>query len=130
MKNAIIKIVKSNKYLYKLAKKINRKLNRIPPKKEYKITDKTYFIYMLNNPDEVDKIKQHYNAIKTNKSELLIVIENKELSKDIHKLFRQNNGILFCDKNYFRNYNKKFICGKFVLMDYNNKPNEFLKYIR
>lgn len=130
MKNTLIRIVKNNKFLYNFAKKINRRLNRIPPKKEYKYSDKTYYTYLLNNLNEIDKIEKHYNKIKNNKSELLIVIENDIISKDIHKLFRQYDNILFCDENYFRKYNKNFKCEKIILMDYNTEPNEFLKYIR
>lgn len=129
MKSAIIGIVKKNKFLYNLAKKVNRKLGNIPPKKEYKTSNKIYFTYILENTNDIDKIKEHYDSIKNEKSILLIVIDDIAISKNIHKLMRQYDDILFSDANYFKNYNKNFPFEKIVLIDYKSKPSSFLKYI-
>lgn len=129
MKNKIIKFVKKNPFLYNLAKKINRRLNRIPPKQEYH-SKCIYYTYMMSNKEELELIKAHYNTIKTDKSKLFIVITDKEHQKDIHRLIRENLDILFADINYFKKYQKKMIMDRMLLLDYHqSKEQEILEYV-
>lgn len=129
MKNKLIKFVKNNPFLYNLAKKINRKLKRIPPKQDYH-SNVILYTYLMNNKEELDLIKNHYNSIKTDKSKLFIIITNIECQQYMHKFIRDNLDILFADLNYFKKYQRKIIMDRMLLLDYHqSKQNEILSYV-
>lgn len=129
MKNKLIKFVKKHPFLYNLAKKVNRKLKKIPPKNEYK-TNVIYYIYTMRKKDEIEKIKEHYNKIKSNNSRLLIVVDNIEYSLYMHELIRENQGISFADLNYFKKYNKNLSGKKYIMLDYNQENIDIIKYMK
>ena len=129
MKDKIIKFIKQNPFLYNLAKKVNRKLNKIPPKQEY-FSNIVYYIYILKEQDDLEKIKKHYKKVEENNSKLLIVIDNKDVATTIHKLIRENQNILFVDLNYFKYYQTKLQISKFIMLDYKEENLELLEYIK
>lgn len=130
MKNKLIKFVKKHPYLYNLAKKVNRILKKIPPKQEYQ-SNTVYYTYMLENEEELELIKKHYQMIKTDKSKLFIVVNNPKYQLNINKWIRKNLDILFADLNYFKKYRKNMLIDKVILLDYKmQNKNELLSYIK
>ena len=128
MKDKIIKFVKKHPFLYNLAKKVNRKLNRVPPKKEY-TSSYIYFTYQMEDLNELKKIRSHYNSIKNNNSKLFIIIKNKDYQIEMNRIIRENLDILFADLNYFEKYQKKLRLGNLLLLDYRNDYKDILKYL-
>ena len=128
MKDKIIKFVKKHPFLYNLAKKVNRKLNRVPPKKEY-TSSYIYFTYQMEDLNELEKIRSHYNSIKNNNSKLFIIIKNKDYQIEMNRIIRENLDILFADLNYFEKYQKKLRLGNLLLLDYRNDYKDILKYL-
>ena len=63
MKNKIIQFVKNHPFLYNLAKKFNRKLNRVPVKVDY-VTRIIYYTYTMKSEEDLEKIRKHYSTIK------------------------------------------------------------------
>lgn len=130
MKNKIIKFVKKRPYLYNLAKKVNRRLNRIAPKQEYQ-SKYIYYTYMLEDEKELEKIKEHYQEVKTDYSKLFIIITNSKYQPVIHQWIRNNQNILFADLNYFEKYKKKMLLDKMILLDYQTQnQKELLSHIQ
>lgn len=129
MKDKLIKLVKKHPYLYNLAKKVNRKLNRIPPKQEYQ-SKIIYYTYILEEEKELELIKEHYQSIRTDKSKLFVILTNPKYQLDMNKWIRNNLDILFADLNYFKKYHKKMLLDKVTLIDYKmQKQRELLSYI-
>lgn len=129
MKNKLIKFIKKHPYLYNLAKKVNRRLNRIAPKQEYQ-SKYIYYTYMLEDENELEKIKKHYQEVKTDISKLFIIITNPKYQPIIHRWIRDNQNILFADLNYFKKYKKKMSLDKMILLDYKTQnQKELLSYI-
>ena len=129
MKDKIIKFIKKRPFLYNLAKKVKRKLDRISPKEGYP-SKVIFYTYFMKDKEELELIKKHYQAIKTDKSKLLIIITNVECQQYIHKFIRENLDILFADLNYFKKYQKKMTMDRILLLDYHQeKEKEFLSYI-
>lgn len=129
MKSQLIKFIKRHPYLYNLAKKVNRRLNRIPPKQEEQ-SNIVYYTYMLENKEELEMIKEHYKKIQANKSKLFVIIDNPREQVNMHKWIRENLDILFADLNYFKKYRKKMLLDRIVLLDYKvQEQKELLSYI-
>lgn len=129
LKDKLIKFVKKHPFLYNLAKKINRKLNRIPPKQDYQ-SKVVYYTYMLEEENELELIKEHYSTLQTDNSKLFIINMNKKNQINMHKWIRNNSDILFADLNYFEKYHKKALADRLMLLDYKqNKQKEVLSYI-
>lgn len=128
MKDKIIKFIKKHPFFYNLAKKVNRKLNRVPPKKEYS-SSFVYFTYQMENLEELEKIRKHFNAIKNNNSKLFIIIKNKDYQIEMNRIMRENLDILFADLNYFEKYQKKLGLGNLLLLDYRIDYSDILKYL-
>lgn len=129
MKDKVIKFIKKHPPLYNLAKKVNRRLNRISPKQEYQ-SKYIYYTYMLEEEPELEKIKKHYQEIKTDTSKLFVIITNPKYQSMIHEWIRKNQSILFADLSYFEKYKKKMLLDKAVLLDYKvQNQKELLPYI-
>lgn len=130
MKNKLIKFIKKHPYLYNLAKKVNRRLNRISPKQEYQ-SKYIYYTYMLEDEKELEKIKKHYQEVKTDISKLFIINTNPKYQPIMHQWIRDNQNILFADLNYFKKYKKKMLLDKAILLDYKTQnQKELLSYIQ
>ena len=84
MKNKIIQFVKNHPFLYNLAKKFNRKLNRVPVRVDY-VTRVIYYTYTMKNEDDLKKIREHYSKAKRLNTKPYVIIDNNELNKYIHK---------------------------------------------
>ena len=130
MKNKLIKFIKKHPYLYNLAKKVNRRLNRISPKQEYQ-SKYIYYTYMLEDEKELEKIKKHYQEVKTDISKLFIINTNPKYQPIMHQWIRDNQNILFADLNYFKKYKRKMLLDKVILLDYKTQnQKELLSYIQ
>ena len=131
MKNKIIQFVKNHPFLYNLAKKFNRKLNRVPVKVDY-ITRNIYYTYTMQSEDNLNTIRENYNRIKKPWTKLFIVIDNNELNKNIHRYIRENTDIMFASLDYFRKYHKTINAGRMVLLDFNKNYEfeEILDYLQ
>ncbi len=130
MKNMIIKFIKKHRSLYNLAKKVNRKLNRIQGTTSINCNYILY-AYVMKDKKDLDLIKKHYMNIKRYNTKLFILIDNYECSKKIHQYIRENIGILFASVDFFRTYHKQFRADKIVFLSYKNSDNEeILSYIK
>lgn len=119
MKNKIIKIIKKNPILYKIAKKIYRKfVKENVPKKICE--ENFYFLYILENLEELEKIKKHFKELNYKNAYLTILINNENYNIIIHDLIEQEDAIIL-SANYFRKYNKKINFKKMILLDYKNQ---------
>lgn len=117
MKNKMIQFIKKHPSLYNLAKKINRKLNRVPIKVDY-VTRILYYTYIMKNQGELELIRNHYNNIRKQNTKLFIIVDNIELNKYMHKYIRENTDIMFTSLDYFKRYNKTISSNKMILLDY------------
>lgn len=131
MKNKIIKYVKKHPFLYNLAKKVNRRLNRVPVKVDY-VTKSIYYTYIMKNQGELELIKNNYASIKKLNTKLFVIIDNKDLNKFIHKYIRENTNIQFASMDYFKKYHKTINANRMVVLDYNKdyKEQELLDYLQ
>lgn len=131
MKNKIIQFIKNHPFLYNLAKKFNRKLNRVPVKVDY-VTRIIYYTYTMKNEEDLEKIRKNYNTIKRTETKLFIILDNKDLNKNIHRYIRENTDIMFASLDYFKKYHKTLNTNKIVLLDYNRdyKDYELLEYLK
>ena len=129
MKNMIIKFVKKHRSLYNLAKKVNRKLNRVQVSKCMD-SNIIFYAYIMKENKELELIKKHYLKNKRYNSKLLIIIDNYECSKNIHKYIRNNIGIYFASMDFYRTYNKKIDVNKLVFLDYKDSNEKILNYIK
>lgn len=130
MKNKIIQFIKKHPFLYNTAKKINRKLNKIQVREDYEVKS-TFYVYVMKEEHEFELIKKHYAKISNYNTKLLIIINNPNYNKYIHKYIRENPDILFISLDYFKKYHKTINVDKFVFLDYNNNSNqeEILEYV-
>ncbi len=130
MKNKIIKFIKNHKFLYNLAKKFNRRFNRVPVKVDY-VTRIIYYAYTMKNQGEIELIRKHYNNIKKYDTRPLIIVDNKDLNKYIHKYIRENTDIMFASLDYFKKYHKNINANRVVLLDYKKdyEGQEILNYL-
>ena len=130
MKNKIIKFIKNHKFLYNLAKKFNRRFNRVPVKVDY-VTRIIYYAYTMKNQGEIELIRKHYNNIKKYDTRPLIIVDNKDLNKYIHKYIRENTDIMFASLDYFKKYHKNINANRVVLLDYKKdyEEQEILNYL-
>lgn len=119
MKNKIIKIIKKNPILYKIAKKIYRKFVKENVPKRI-CEENFYFLYILENLEELEKIKQHFKELNYENAYLAILINNENYNIIIHDLIEQEDAIIL-SANYFRKYNKKINFKKMILLDYKNQ---------
>ena len=103
MKNIIIKFIKKHRSLYNLAKKVNRRLNRIQGN-SYVNSNIIFYAYIMKNNKDLELIKKHYQKVKRYNTKLLVLIDNYECSKKIHRYIRENVGISFASIDYFRAY--------------------------
>lgn len=131
MKNKIIQFIKKHPFLYNLAKKFNRKLNRVPVKVDY-VSRAIYYTYIMKNQGEIELIRNNYNHIKKQNTKLLIIVDNKDLNKYIHKYIRENTDILFASLDYFKKYHKTISASRMILLDYNKnyEEQELLNYLQ
>lgn len=131
MKNKLIQFVKKHPFLYNLAKKINRKFNKVPVKVDY-VTNVIYYTYILKKEEELPLIKKHFNKLKKENTKLFIVVDNKEYNKYIHKFIRENINILFASLDYFKTYHKNLNANRIILLDYNQDYTnmEILDYLQ
>ena len=131
MKNKIIQFIKKHPFLYNLAKKINRRMNNVPVKVDY-VTNTIYYTYMLKKEEELPLIKKHYNTIKRDNTKLLVIVDNKEYNKYLHKWIRENVKVLFASLDYFKKYHKNLNANRLVLLDYNQgiRNIELLEYLQ
>lgn len=130
MKNKIIKFIKNHKFLYNLAKKFNRRFNRVPVKVDY-VTRIIYYAYTMKNQGEIELIRKHYNNIKKYDTRPLIIVDNKDLNKYIHKYIKENTDIMFASLDYFKKYHKNINANRVVLLDYKKdyEGQEILNYL-
>lgn len=131
MKNKIIQFVKNHPFLYNLAKKFNRKLNRVPVKVDY-VTRIIYYTYTMKNEEDLEKIRKHYSTIKKLNTKPFVIIDNKELNKFIHKYIRENTDIMFASLDYFKKYHKLLSANRMILLDFNRdyENEELLEYLQ
>ena len=129
LKKKIVALIKKSPFLYNLAKKF---LNKKDKNFSYKLMDNdVYYVYIMQEKEELEKIKQHYDKMKNANSKLAIVINDKYAYNYMHKLIRENMSISFIDLQYFKLYNKKIMFNKCIMLDYkNNQYNEeILEYV-
>lgn len=131
MKNKIIQFVKNHPFLYNLAKKFNRKLNRVPVKVDY-VTRIIYYTYTMKSEEDLEKIRKHYSTIKKQNTKPFVIIDNKELNKFIHKYIRENTDMMFASLDYFKKYHKTLSASRMVLLDFNRdyEDEELLEYLQ
>ena len=131
MKNKIIQFVKNHPFLYNLAKKFNRKLNRVPVKVDY-VTRIIYYTYTMKSEEDLEKIRKHYSTIKKLNTKPFVIIDNNELNKFIHKYIRENTDIMFASLDYFKKYHKTLSASRMVLLDFNKdyEDEELLEYLQ
>ena len=130
MKGSIIKFVKKHRRLYNLAKKINRKINGLYPKKIYSVDRFYYYTYILKELNELPLIKEHYSNIKKLDTKLLIVVDNPNIACKMAKLISENADALFTDLGYYQNYGMNFNMDKVVLLDYRVDNSKLLKLVK
>lgn len=131
MKNKIIQFVKNHPFLYNLAKKFNRKLNRVPVKVDY-VTRIIYYTYTMKSEEDLEKIRKHYSTIKKLNTKPFVIIDNKELNKFIHKYIRENTDMMFASLDYFKKYHKLLSANRMILLDFNKdyESEELLEYLQ
>lgn len=131
MKNKIIQFVKNHPFLYNLAKKFNRKLNRVPVKVDY-VTRIIYYTYTMKSEEDLEKIRKHYSTIKKLNTKPFVIIDNNELNKFIHKYIRENTDIMFASLDYFKKYHKLLSANRMILLDFNKdyEDEELLEYLQ
>lgn len=130
MKNMIIKFIKKHRSLYNLAKKVNRRLNRIQGN-SYVNSNVIFYAYIMKDNKDLELIKKHYRNVKRYNTKLLVLIDNYECSKKIHRYIRENVGISFASIDFFRTYHKELSVNKIVFLDYRDNNNEeILSYIK
>lgn len=131
MKNKIIQFVKNHPFLYNLAKKFNRKLNRVPVKVDY-VTRIIYYTYTMKSEEDLEKIRKHYSTIKKLNTKPFVIIDNNELNKFIHKYIRENTDIMFASLDYFKKYHKLLSANRMILLDFNKdyENEELLEYLQ
>lgn len=131
MKNKIIQFVKNHPFLYNLAKKFNRKLNRVPVKVDY-VTRIIYYTYTMKNEEDLEKIRKHYSTIKKLNTKPFVIIDNNELNKYIHKYIRENTDMMFASLDYFKKYHKLLSANRMILLDFNKdyEDEELLEYLQ
>ena len=131
MKNKIIQFVKNHPFLYNLAKKFNRKLNRVPVKVDY-VTRIIYYTYTMKSEEDLEKIRKHYSTIKKLNTKPFVIIDNNELNKFIHKYIRENTDIMFASLDYFKKYHKLLSANRMILLDFNKdyENEELLEFLQ
>ena len=130
MRGMLVKFVKKHRRLYNLAKKVNRRLNRLSPKKIYSVDRYYYYTYTLKELNELELIKEHYNKIKKINTKLLVIIDNPSIACKITKLISENTDVLFTDLGYYQRYEKGFSMDKIILLDYHLDAHGVLDYIK
>lgn len=124
MKKIIVKLIKKNPFIYKKAILIHQKfiLKKTARKKSlYK-----YICYTLNNIDELEKIKEHYDLIKKQNTKLVIIINNPNYNLQLHTLIEANPKIIFISYDYIEKYNKTLNLGNSIFIDYTKYPSDFI----
>lgn len=131
MKNMIIKFIKKHPSLYNLAKKVNRRLNRIKVN-GYVNSDIVFYAYIMKNEKDLELIKKHYDNFKSYNTKLLVILDNLKVGKNIHKYIRENVGISFASFDYFKTYHKQLTVKKIVFLNYNSDKNDYeiLNYVK
>lgn len=122
MKNVISKIIKKNPYLYRLAKKVYRMIQREPEASVF-VDEMVYVGYLLRNFDELDVIEKHFHQLSLSNSSILLIVFGNEL--DIHSLMPKYSVISF---EYFKKYQKKFRPNNVFMLDYQNQ--EFSQVVK
>ncbi len=72
MKSKIIKIIRSNKFLFNISNKL---LSFYHPKKNKYIDDATYLVYYLDKLTNMPKIMKHFQENKKNNYQLVIMVD-------------------------------------------------------
>lgn len=102
MKNLIVKIIKSNSFLYNLAKKFYRLLNKEPNVLPF-VDDILYIGYELNDISELDSIKKNFENLNVSNSKIVLILKDYEI--DVNDLMPD---YIVISLNYFKKYHKKF----------------------
>ena len=128
MVNLLIRFVKKSPFLYNLAKRINRILNRnnTVPKREKYIT---YYCYIMKDLSELTAIKEDYSNLQKYNTKLFILINNTSYNIIIHKIIRENPDICFADFDYFKKYQAKLSNYKMMWLNFTNKDRILLDYL-
>ena len=112
MINFLIRIVKKSRFLYNLAKKVNRKINPMPLPKINKSF--LYYSYIMKEDSDLEKIKENYSQIKKHNSKLFILVKNENLNLSMNKFIRENPDICFASFDYFKKYRSVLSCFKTI----------------
>ncbi|MBR1414169.1 MAG: hypothetical protein IJ574_05845 [Bacilli bacterium] len=113
MKDKIIKTIRSNKILFNIAKKANNIIDK-PSKNVYK-DNYTYFVYKLNNIDDIDSIIKKYNEKKHNNSRLVIMVDENNYNSIYNIVNNYDVSIITLKEfNLLNNSNYKLVEPKIV----------------
>ncbi len=118
MKKTLIKVIKTNKYSFELAKRIQNRFNIRSVKN---IENEVNFGYIMNNINELDEIKKHFQTIKSSNKRLWIFLTNNVPNNKIHFLFEKNVAVSFISIEYFKRYNKKLLLSNVVVLNHHEK---------
>ncbi len=129
MINYIILFIKKNPFLYNLAKKINRKLNKSADSDFTGVPEIIYYAYIMKNPDELSIIREKYEKLQKYNTKLFVLVDNPNCDIIMHKLIRENPDVSFASSNYFKKHQAKLLNHKLMWLNYTDSDIEMLDYL-
>ena len=125
MKRHLIKFIKMNPILYRIAKRFYRK---IKPAKPTLYQQKDYWITCsLTQKDDIKKIIDYYKQIKKDNYRLLILVESDPL--EMHQWIQNYPSISFLSMDYYKMYHKKLNIPNMIYVDWRSHVPQFLEYL-
>ena len=128
MINLIIRLIKKSPFLYNLAKKVNRLLNRnnsVPKREKYV----TYYGFIMKNLEELPLIKEKYKNLQKYNTNLFILVDNPSYNIIMHKIIRENPEICFASFDYFKTHQAKLSNYRIMWLNYTDADIQLLDYL-
>lgn len=128
MINKIIYFIKKTPFLYRLAKRVNRRLrtsSAVP--KPNKIV--TYYGYILTDENQLPQFIEEYSKLAKYNTKLLILVDNASYNINMHRFIRENPDICFTSFDYYKKYHNKLSFYRVVWLNYTDANKELLDYL-